>query len=137
MRPSPPGPTTSTPLAICFAAVFAGLSPAHAFTEESLDCLGRAGDAKARLACAQAELEAQNKALAASVKRLRGTVDPRGQELLQRAQQSWETYREAHCAWMVDRLRKDPEAQRIERILCLATTAEVRSQEIDDYQASP
>jgi uncharacterized protein YecT (DUF1311 family) len=130
-------PAASTPLAICVAAVFAGLSPAHAFTEDSLDCLGRAGNAKARLACAEAELAAQNKMLAASVQRLRGTVDQRGQELLQRAQQSWDAYREAHCTWMVDRLRKDPEAQRIERILCLATTAETRSQEIDDYQASP
>lgn len=135
---SSPRPTTaSTPLAICVATVFAGLSPAHAFTEESLDCLGRADSAKARLACAEAELAAQNRMLAASVQRLRGTVDQRGQELLLRAQQSWDAYREAHCAWMVDRLRKDSEAQRIERILCLAITAETRSQEIDDYLASP
>jgi uncharacterized protein YecT (DUF1311 family) len=137
MISSPRASTASTPLAICVAAVFAGLSPAHAFTEETLDCLGRAGDAKARLACAEAELAAQNRMLAASVQRLRSTVDQRGQELLQRAQQNWDAYREAHCTWMVDRLRKDPEAQRMERILCLATTAETRSQEIDDYQASP
>lgn len=137
MNPSAAFPKAPTPLAICVAAVFAGMTPAHAFTEESLDCLGRAGDAKARLACAEAELAAQNKALAIAVQRLRGSSDLRGQEVLQRAQQSWEAYREAHCAWMVDRLRKDPEAQRMERVLCLATTAEVRTQEIEDYQASP
>ncbi len=127
------------PLALCVAAFMAGATHGTAlgFTEESLDCLGRAGDAKARLACAEAELMAQNKALAGAVQRLRGTVDQRGQELLQRAQQSWDTYREAHCAWMVDRLRKDPEAQRMERILCLAGTAETRSQEIEDYQSVP
>ena len=112
-------------------------TPAFAFTEESLDCLGRATDAKGRLACAEAELAAQNKALAAAVQRSRATLDARGTELLLRAQQTWETFREAHCAWMVDRLRKDPEAQRMERILCMATTAEVRTQEIEDYQASP
>lgn len=127
------------PIAFCLAAFVAGTAPGTAlgFTEESLDCLGRAGDARARLACAEAELAAQNKALAAAIQRLRGTVDQRGQELLMRAQQSWETYREAHCAWMVDRLRKDPEGQRLERILCLATTAEARSQEVEDYQSAP
>ncbi len=137
MYPSVTPSRAPSPLAICVAAVLAGMTPAHAFTEESLDCLGRAADAKARLACAEAELAAQNKALAIAVQRLRAASDQRAQEVLQRAQQSWEAYREAHCAWMVDRLRKDPEAQRMERILCLATTAEVRTQEIEDYQASP
>jgi len=121
------------------AAIFTGFAPGVAlgFSEESFECLGRAADAKARLACAEAELVVQNKALSTAVQRLRVGLDPRGQDLLQRAQQSWEAFREAHCAWMVDKLRKDAEAQRIERILCLATTAEIRTQEIEDYQASP
>jgi uncharacterized protein YecT (DUF1311 family) len=123
-------------LVLCLAALVAG-APAFAFTEESLDCLGRAADAKSRLACAEAELTAQNKALAAAVQRSRATLDARGAELLQRSQQTWETFREAHCAWMVDRLRKDAEAQRIERVLCLATTAEARAQEVEDYQSVP
>lgn len=123
-------------LALCLAAMVAS-APAFAFTEESLDCLGRATDAKGRLACAEAELAAQNKALAAAVQRARASLDGRGIELMQRAQQTWETFREAHCAWMVDRLRKDADAQRIERVLCLATTAEARAQEIEDYQSVP
>jgi uncharacterized protein YecT (DUF1311 family) len=128
--------TVPSRIVLCLAAMVAG-GPALAFTEESLDCLGRAADAKARLVCAEAELAAQNKALAAAVQRMRATLDPRGNELLQRAQQTWEAFREAHCAWMVDRLRKDPEAQRIERVLCLATTAEARAQEVEDYQSVP
>lgn len=128
--------TSPSPLVLCLAAMVAG-TPAFAFTEESLDCLGRATDAKGRLACAEAELAAQNKALAAAVQRSRATLDARGTELLLRAQQTWETFREAHCAWMVDRLRKEADAQRIERVLCLATTAEARAQEIEDYQSTP
>jgi uncharacterized protein YecT (DUF1311 family) len=118
------------------AVVVAG-GPAFAFTEESLECMGRALDAKARLACAESELAAQNKAMAAAIQRARGTLDARGLELLQRAQQTWEAYREANCTWMVDRLRKSPEAQRIERALCLATAAEARTQEIDEYPTVP
>lgn len=133
------GPRSSAPVALCVAAMVTGFAPgmALAFSEDTFDCLGRAADAKARLACAESELAAQNKSLAAAVQRLRATLDPRGRELLQRAQQTWDIHREAHCAWMVDRLRNDAEAQRIERILCLATTAESRAQEIEDYQASP
>jgi uncharacterized protein YecT (DUF1311 family) len=123
-------------LVLFLAAMVAG-GPAFAFTEENLDCMGRATDAKGRLACAEAELAAQNKALAAAVLRARATLDARGAELLQRSQQTWEAFRETHCAWMVDRLRKEPEAQRIERALCLATTAEARAQEVDDYQSVP
>jgi uncharacterized protein YecT (DUF1311 family) len=118
------------------AVVVAG-GPAFAFTEETLECMGHALDAKARLACAEAELAAQNKAMAAAIQRARVALDLRGLELLQRSQQAWEAYREANCAWMVDRLRKSPEAQRIERALCLATAAEARTQEIDEYQTAP
>jgi uncharacterized protein YecT (DUF1311 family) len=126
----------ASPVVLCLAVAVAG-GPAFAISEESLDCLGRAQDVKARLACAEAELAVQNKALAAAVQRARTTLDQRGLELLQRAQQSWEAFREAHCAWMVDRLRKNPDAQRIERALCLATAAEARAQEIDEYQTVP
>lgn len=116
--------------------MFAG-SQALAFTDENLACMGRATDAKARLACAETELAVQNKTLAAAVQRARTTLDARGQELLLRSQQTWEAYREAHCAWMIDRLRKNPEAQRIERAICLAIAAEARTQEIEEYQTVP
>lgn len=116
--------------------MFAG-SQALAFTDENLACMGRATDAKARLACAETELAAQNKTLADAVQRARTTLDARGQELLLRSQQTWEAYREAHCAWMIDRLRKNPEAQRIERAICLAIAAEARTQEIEEYQTVP
>ena len=122
---------------LCVAALFGPPAPGLAFTEDGVECMGKAGDGKARLACAEAELKAQNRMLAASLQRLKSTLDERGAELLARSQQAWETYRDAHCALMVDRLRKDADAQRIERILCLANVTEARAQDIDEYQTVP
>lgn len=106
--------------------------------EETLECLGKAINAKDRQACADAELAAQNKALAAAVQRAKAAApDARAIDLLQRSQAAWETFRDANCNWMIDRLRRDAEAQRIERALCLANATENRVQEVDEYQTLP
>jgi uncharacterized protein YecT (DUF1311 family) len=132
-------PKIGMPVVVCLAAIAAGTpqQSAHAFMEETLECLGKAITAKERLACAEAELAAQNKALAVAVQRARAAADARAADLLQRSQQAWEAFRDANCNWMIDRLRRDAEAQRIERALCLANATENRVQEVDEYQTLP
>ena len=120
-------------------AVMLGAAPERslAFSSEAVECLDRAGDAAARLLCAENELRNQAKALAAGVAKLKAQGDNRADELLLKSQAAWETHRDAHCAWMADRMRKDPQAQLIERALCLAGTTEARVQELEDYQNVP
>ena len=127
------------PVVVCVAAIAAAMpqQSVHAFMEETLECLGKAISAKDRLACAEAELAAQNRALAAAVQRAKSASDAKAVDLLQRSQQTWEAFRDANCNWMIDRLRRDVEAQRIERLLCLANATENRVQEIDEYQTLP
>ncbi|MCK6450971.1 MAG: DUF1311 domain-containing protein [Alphaproteobacteria bacterium] len=127
------------PVAVCLAALANATppQPAHAFTEETLECLGKAMNAKERLACAEAELAAQTRALNTAVERAKKSADTRAAEMLHRSQLAWQAFRDANCNWMSDRLRRDLEAQRIERILCLANTTEVRVQEIEEYQTLP
>ena len=124
------------------AAVLAALlaaSPhcARAFSPEAVECLDRAGDAAARLVCAENEVKTQAKALVAGVAKLKALGDNRADELLLKSQTAWEAHRDAHCAWMADRVRKDPQAQRLERSLCLAGATEARVQELEDYQSVP
>lgn len=120
-------------------AVLLGAAPERglAFSSEALECLDRAGDPAARLVCAENELTAQAKALAAGVAKLKATGDSRADELMLKSQAAWEVHRDAHCAWMADRVRKDPQAQRIESALCLAGATEARVQELEDYQSVP
>lgn len=132
---------SSTPCvpAACLAAVLA-LAPEHAaraFSPEGLECLDRASDAAQRLVCADNELKAQAKALAAAAQKLKAAGDSRAGELLAKTQAAWEAHRDAHCAWMADRLRRDPAVQRLEHLLCLAGATEARVQELDDYQNVP
>ena len=125
--------------AACLAALLA-TAPEHAaqaFSSEGAECLDRAGDTAARVACADIELKAQAKALAAAVAKLKAAGDNRADDLLARTQTAWEAHRDAHCAWMADRLRRDPAAQRLEHLLCLAGATEGRVQELDDYQNVP
>ena len=75
--------------------------------------------------------------MAQSVQKLKTAGDSRADELLAKTQAAWEAHRDAHCAWMADRLRRDPAAQRLEHLLCLAGATESRSQELDDYQNVP
>ncbi len=110
---------------------------ARAFSSEGAECLDRAGDAAARIVCADNELKAQAKALAAAVAKVKAAGDNRAGDLLAKTQTAWETHRDAHCAWMADRLRRDPAAQRLEHLLCLAVATEARVQELDDYQNVP
>ncbi len=133
----------STPCfpAACIAAVLVlALSPgqaARAFSPEGVECLDRAGDGAQRLVCADIELKAQAKALAAAVAKLKAAGDNRADDLLAKTQAAWEAHRDAHCAWMADRLRRDATAQRLEHLLCLAGATESRVQELDDYQNVP
>jgi uncharacterized protein YecT (DUF1311 family) len=122
-------------LAALLAAAPGG--PAQAFSPEGVECLDRAADAQQRATCADTELKAQAKALAASVAKLKAAGDKRADELLARTQAAWEAHRDAHCAWMADRLRRDSPAQRLELLLCLAGATEARVQELDDYQNVP
>jgi len=129
------------PVVVCLTAMAAGMpaGPAHAFTEESLECMGKAITAKERIACAEAELAAQNRALVIAVQRAKAAArDPRAADLLHRSQMAWEAFRDANCNWMNDRLRRESfEAQRIERLVCLANATEVRVQEVEEYQTLP
>lgn len=127
--------------AACFVAILAlALAPdraARAFSPEGVECLDRAGDNAQRVACADIELKAQAKALAAAVAKLKAAGDNRADDLLAKTQATWEAHRDAHCAWMADRLRRDPVAQRLEHLLCLAGATEARVQELEDYQNVP
>jgi len=125
--------------AACLAALLAAAPhlPARAFSPEGVECVDRAGDVAARTACAESELKAQTKALAAMVQRLKTAGDNRADDLLAKTQAAWEAHRDAHCAWMADRLRRDAAAQRLEHLLCLAGATEARAQELEDYTNVP
>lgn len=125
--------------AACLAALLAAAPerPALAFSSEGVECIDRAADVAARAACAENELNAQVKALAAMVQRLKAAGDGRAGDLLAKTQAAWEAHRDAHCAWMADRLRRDPAAQRLEHLLCLAGATESRVQELEDYTNVP
>ena len=125
--------------AACLVALLA-VAPEHAaqaFSPEGAECLDSATDTAKRVACADAELKSQAKALAQSAQKLKAAGDSRADELLAKTQAAWEAHRDAHCAWMADRLRRDPAAQRLEHLLCLAGATESRAQELDDYQNVP
>lgn len=127
------------PAAVCLAALLAAPLEhrAGAFSPDAVECLDGAKDAAARQECAEAEVKLQAKALAEAIQRVKKSSDGRAADLLMRSQQAWEAHRDAHCAWMADRLRKDPQAQRIEHQLCLAGATETRWQELEDYQNVP
>jgi uncharacterized protein YecT (DUF1311 family) len=125
--------------AAVLAALLAGAppGPARAFSPEGVECIDRAGDVAARTACAETELKAQMKALAQMVQRLKAAGDSRADELLAKTQAAWEAHRDAHCAWMADRHRRDAAVQRLEHLLCLAGATEARTQELEDYTNVP
>jgi uncharacterized protein YecT (DUF1311 family) len=126
--------------AACLAALLlaaAAQVPARAFSPEGVECIDRAGDVAQRMACAETELKAQTKALAAMVQRLKAAGDGRAGDLLAKTQAAWEAHRDAHCAWMADRLRRDAAVQRLEHLLCLAGATESRVQELEDYANVP
>lgn len=133
-----PASTSCFPAA-CLVAMLVAMPEhaARAFSPEGLECLDRATDTAARVTCADIELKAQAKALAAAVAKLKAAGDNRADDLLAKTQTAWEAHRDAHCAWMADRLRRDPATQRLEHLLCLAGATEGRVQELDDYQNVP